>query len=611
VGAIVLEITASNATAPGTLSLYSDDVAAPATTDISFPITNSSTDFAIVAVGTDGGIDITSNTGNPDVALTVEGYFTADGSQAGAGGYKPVTEARILDRTASPIQPGQTIQLQIGGSNGVPTGANAIFANLTATSGSGGSGGITIWPVEQQQPVISTMRWNSGVSSSGATIDLQSSGTVNINNSGNQAIGLTADLDGYFSGGSASSGSPFIPVEARLFDSSASGSQPVAAGQTQTIQVANTTEDLPDTPFLKAVILNASVSGPVASGTLTVYPSGTTRPTAMTMAYDTGANASALTLVPVGADGTVSVYNGSAAPIVLTVDAEGWFADTSSQALIDSTSEVNVEQQATLDLATGIVTNGDATGSTSTTGANGSLNASGSFTPLAYDAQVDQQDSNGSCYKKSGTNNHLTVYQPRAIYREGNSYEIRYFYAFWSIAYSRQLAGVGYTWQLEGCTRGGGSVWNGYRQTFDGSLMTLQAVNNREIGDAWPTHVSSGGQLVSSLAFKVDAGPVTIGANINLSGHDSYNGNTGANPHYCVDQPHCISSDWNINRVNTYYTAPTTYRWNGTSSYQGNDGHGLWEYPQNYDHSSITWWMESNLYAHCQNWDGIGCGAWN
>jgi hypothetical protein len=131
------------------MTMYSDDVPRPATITISFPETSSASSFSIVKLGADGGISITANTGDPDVSLTVEGYFTSDGSLPGDGGYEPVNETRILDTSEAPLASGATLELQVTGSNGVPDGANAIFANLTVTTVGEGDGGLTVWPIEQ------------------------------------------------------------------------------------------------------------------------------------------------------------------------------------------------------------------------------------------------------------------------------------------------------------------------------------------------------------------------------------------------------------------------------------------------------------------------------
>ncbi len=80
-----------------------------------------------------------------------------------------------------------------------------------------------------------------------------------------------------------------------------------------------------------SVVLNVTVTGSNRAGFVTAYPSQTTRPEASNLNYLKGQTVAGLVVVPVGADGAVTLYSLGAAQLV--VDADGWFstADTSSQ----------------------------------------------------------------------------------------------------------------------------------------------------------------------------------------------------------------------------------------------------------------------------------------
>jgi len=334
VAAVVLELNASNSGTPGTLSMYSDDMSLPPTTALAYPALKSASGFTFVQVGSDGGIKITSNEGTPDVALTVQGYFTASAGSPGSGGYVSLPQVRILDATATPIPAGGTIDVPVIGNNGVPMGASAIFANVVATA-SGGSGGLTIWPTSETEPSVPSLRWNSGTSSSGASLDLGSTGTLRLHNTGNQAIGVTLDLDGYFTNGSTA-GSEFIPVNDLLFDSSSNGSSTLGAGQVLTVPVALAGDGLPDSVSMVSAALVVAVRGTTSAGTLTVYPSGSSRPSTSDVSYTSLDNVSALTLNALGTSGAVDIYNSGTAAVSLNVSAQGWFLDP---AVVDQTGD--------------------------------------------------------------------------------------------------------------------------------------------------------------------------------------------------------------------------------------------------------------------------------
>ena len=73
-----------------------------------------------------------------------------------------------------------------------------------------------------------------------------------------------------------------------------------------------------------AVALNVTAVQPASRGYLTVYPSGSDRPTASNLNYVPGENVANLVTVGIGADGTVSIYSFEASHVV--VDVVGWYA---------------------------------------------------------------------------------------------------------------------------------------------------------------------------------------------------------------------------------------------------------------------------------------------
>jgi hypothetical protein len=75
---------------------------------------------------------------------------------------------------------------------------------------------------------------------------------------------------------------------------------------------------------VSAVLLNVTALDETArTGYLTVFPTGISRPLASTLDYRAGVAISNLALVPVGSDGTVSIFN-SAGQADVAADVEGW-----------------------------------------------------------------------------------------------------------------------------------------------------------------------------------------------------------------------------------------------------------------------------------------------
>ena len=76
---------------------------------------------------------------------------------------------------------------------------------------------------------------------------------------------------------------------------------------------------------VSAVVLNVTVTSPRAKGYVTAYAGGTARPDASNVNFVAGRTVPNLVVVPVGADGTVSLDNVSAGSTQLLADVFGYF----------------------------------------------------------------------------------------------------------------------------------------------------------------------------------------------------------------------------------------------------------------------------------------------
>ena len=101
------------------------------------------------------------------------------------------------------------------------------------------------------------------------------------------------------------------------------GSGMLAAGGSISLQVTGTA-GVPSSS-VSAVAVNVTAVGPSASGYVTVWPSGTTRPNASNLNFSPGQNIPNMVIVPVGADGKVQLFNGSPGTVNLVADVAGYF----------------------------------------------------------------------------------------------------------------------------------------------------------------------------------------------------------------------------------------------------------------------------------------------
>jgi hypothetical protein len=73
-----------------------------------------------------------------------------------------------------------------------------------------------------------------------------------------------------------------------------------------------------------AAFVTVTVTSPAKAGYVTVYPAGTARPQTATVAFQAGHSASNIALATAGSGQSVDFYNGSAAPVTLTVHTIGF-----------------------------------------------------------------------------------------------------------------------------------------------------------------------------------------------------------------------------------------------------------------------------------------------
>ena len=120
-----------------------------------------------------------------------------------SGEFTPITAARLVDTVQGvgapkgKLGPRQTIVVQITGRGGIPSGATAITATLTARTGTASSR-LTAYPAGTPRSAATTLYFGAGQSVAGnVTVGLSSGGTLAVFNA---AGSVTVDLDvqGYY-----------------------------------------------------------------------------------------------------------------------------------------------------------------------------------------------------------------------------------------------------------------------------------------------------------------------------------------------------------------------------------------------------------------------------
>lgn len=207
VAAVVLNVTAAAATAPGYITVWPTGQPQPNASNLNVTsVGQNIPNLVIVPVGTGGKVSFYTQGGGHLVA-DVAGWF-GDGTQpsSAAGLFEPLSPSRILDTrfatgvaTTTPIAPDHSVDLTVAGNGGapLPVAFTAVVMNVTAAD-STGPGFVTVWPAGQPQPVVS----NLNITFAGQNIPnlvvvpISTSGAVSLYTQGGGH--LVADIAGVF-----------------------------------------------------------------------------------------------------------------------------------------------------------------------------------------------------------------------------------------------------------------------------------------------------------------------------------------------------------------------------------------------------------------------------
>ena len=255
------------------------------------------------------------------------------------GPLRAVTPSRVLDtRTglgapAGVIPAGSSRSLQVAGRGGVPpSGVGTVVLNLTAVKPSRG-GYLTVYPAGSARPTTSNLNYPAGRPAVANLVHVAvgSGGAVAIY-AGGADVHVVADVYGWTSnaGASVASGEGLLQPVApyRVLDTRSTVA--LGPGESRTVQVGGTggAAGVPASG-VSAAIVNLTVTRPTASSYLTVYPGGQPLPSTSSLNFLAGETRANRAIVPVGPDGTITIYNRAGTSHVV-VDVNGWYTGTGS-----------------------------------------------------------------------------------------------------------------------------------------------------------------------------------------------------------------------------------------------------------------------------------------
>ena len=221
-----------------------------------------------------------------------------------------IVPVRLLDTRldgGAPMGATAIRTLPVAGTHGVPASAVAAVLNVTAV-GATGPGYLTVWPTGVARPGTSSLNMLGGDTVPNLVITKLGNGSVDIYNNAFD-VHCVVDIVGYFQSETASRFTSLAP--SRILDSRiglGAAAAPVGQDHSIDLQVAGRggVDGDADT-----VVLNVTVTEPTGEGFITVWPTGTSMPTASNLNFVPHQTVPNLVVAKLGDGGRISLYNSS------------------------------------------------------------------------------------------------------------------------------------------------------------------------------------------------------------------------------------------------------------------------------------------------------------
>ena len=278
---------------------------------------------AIVPAGSDEAISVfASNT--TDVVLDIDGYFVSATDPSGLD-FFPLAPCRVAD-TRYPNDQGLGAPYLTGHLSrdlpilkskcSIPNTAQAYSFNFTAVPHVP-LGYLTVWPMGQDQPVVSTLNaLTATVVANAAIVPAGAGGDISAFASNDSD--LVIDVNGYFAAPGSGGLSLYPAVPCRVLDTRHGVGQFVA---TIVVDAVNSVCKLPSQA--QAYVFNATVVPPAPLGYLTLWPDGGQQPGVSTLNAIDAAVTSNMAIVP-NTNGRIDAFASNLTQLVL--DISSYFA---------------------------------------------------------------------------------------------------------------------------------------------------------------------------------------------------------------------------------------------------------------------------------------------
>ncbi len=306
VAAVALNIISTRGTDDTWVAAFPAGTSFGGTTSLRVQAGRSRAATVVVNVGARGRVSLLNGSGSTYLIADVAGYFPA----AGGGGHSYVDRSprRLLDtRSSTPLAERTPRSVTIRGRAGIPSAASVVVLNVTVPSPSS-RGYLSVTPTAPAStPTTSTVHFTAGEPvSNRAFAPIGPDGSISL--WGSVSTDVVLDVVGWYQP-DASGDTRFVPlVPKRVLDSRTGSGLQTFSGtdDTQRVMMAGRA-GVPDSA--QSLVVTLTATGASRSTYLTAWAGGASAPSTSDVYVAPGAKSNNLAVVPLGADGSISLRN--------------------------------------------------------------------------------------------------------------------------------------------------------------------------------------------------------------------------------------------------------------------------------------------------------------
>lgn len=314
---VALNVTVTNASGAGFLTVYSCDSVVPETSNLNYVKDQTVPNLVLTALGPSRAVCI-DTLATTDVVVDLNGYVPASSAVT-----MLATPQRFLDTrygigaVRARVRGGTELAVPIAGTRGVPASASAVVFNATAVEASA-AGFLTVYPCGQPRPDTSTLNFKAGQIVPNLVVSrVGVGGSVCLY--ANVDTEVVGDVAGYV--GSDGSGLSLLANPQRIVDTRdgiGGAAQKVMLGG-RSVQVAGS-NGVP--AGATAALVNLTATQGSAAGWVAAYPCDVAPPEVSNLNFGAKTDVANAAVVKLAADGSFCVRANQ--PVDLIVDLVGF-----------------------------------------------------------------------------------------------------------------------------------------------------------------------------------------------------------------------------------------------------------------------------------------------